>query len=499
MTKYTIQATIEKADCLVLPAFEEGVKGKEIQALDADLAREVGRAFESKDMEGKKLQTLLFFTPKKDVPRVLLIGLGKQEEFTVRRWKEIIGAATRLLQEKKYERLALLLSPTISKILTPKIAGETTVLAAEVAQYAFDEYKNEKSRVKPVKEIMIVFQGDHVALRDIQKGMTDGQIIAEAVNHTRQLGNTPPTIMTPSFLATEAEKVTKKFPKIKAKILSRAEMKKLGMGCILGVSQGSIAEPKFIILEYWGGKKKEKPTIFIGKGITFDSGGLSLKMAAMMVDMKYDMLGAATVLGIVRAVAALGVKKNIIGLLPCAENMPSGSAYRPDDILVAMDGTSVEILNTDAEGRLVLADALCYAKRYNPKEVIDFATLTGACMIAVGTERSGLFTKDEQMQRQLIESGKRIGEELWPLPLGEEFTETLKSEVADIKNVGEMGRPGFGGASIGAAFLEHFTAYPWAHIDMSSCYYGGKGKPWIRYGANGCGVQTGVEYLRKSV
>jgi leucyl aminopeptidase len=219
-----------------------------------------------------------------------------------------------------------------------------------------------------------------------------------------------------------------------------------------------------------------------------------------MRDMKFDMLGAATVLGVVKAAASLQLKKNIVGLLPACENMPGKEAYRPDDILTAMNGKTVLVENTDAEGRLILADALCYAARYNPKEVIDFATLTGACMVAIGTERSGLFSQNEKIVEKLQASSETVGEQLWRLPLGEEYSEAMKCEVADIKNIGGSR---YGGASTAAAFLEFFTHdaksgkpnYPWAHIDLSSCYLGSKGKPFMRGGATGFGVETMVEYL----
>lgn len=214
-----------------------------------------------------------------------------------------------------------------------------------------------------------------------------------------------------------------------------------------------------------------------------------------MNDMKFDMLGAATVLGIIKAASGLNLSVNLVGLIPACENMPSGSSYRPDDILTAYNGKTVEIIHTDAEGRLILADALAFASKYKPKEVIDFATLTGACLVALGNERSGLFGNDEKIIAKLEQSAGAVGEQLWHLPLGEEYSEAMKSEVADIKNLGGAGGAGFGGASTAAAFLQFFTDYPWAHIDLSSSYYGGKGKSWIRGGANGFGVETIVEYL----
>jgi len=350
--------------------------------------------------------------------------------------------------------------------------------------------------------------------KQVQNGIKEGQVVAGAVNMARHLGNINPSIMTPTLLAKEASALGNGKSGIVVHVLGKSDIKKLGMGCLLGVASGSLEEPKFIILEYNGiprhardkQKKSEKPTVLVGKGITFDSGGLSLKPGNYMNDMKFDMLGAATVLGTIQAAAGLQLKKHIVGLIPTCENMPSGSSYRPDDILVAMNGKSVLVENTDAEGRLILADALSYATmKYTPKEVIDFATLTGACLVAIGNERSGLFGTSDTLIKKLIASAETVGEQLWYLPIGEEFTEAMMCEVADIKNIGGVGNPRNGGASTAAAFLQFFTQnetgetpYPWAHIDLSCSYYGGTGKAYIRGGANGFGVETMVAYLQSS-
>ncbi len=345
---------------------------------------------------------------------------------------------------------------------------------------------------------------DKTITKNLQTGIEEGFIIAGGVNFARHLGNIPPTIMTPTYLANEALQLAKANKNIKTKVLSEAEIEKLGMGCLLAVGRGSKHETKFIIVEYWGTDKDKKPSVLVGKGITFDSGGLSLKPGDYMIDMKFDMLGAASVLGAIKVLTDLKVKKNIVVLIPSAENMPGGDSYRPDDILTAMNGATVEIKNTDAEGRLILADGLCYATKYEPKEVIDLATLTGACMSALGLEKSGIFTPEDKIVEKMIDLGEAIGENLWRLPLGEEYSEAMKSEVADIKNTGGVGGERYGTASTAAAFLQFFTQdketgeknYPWAHIDLASAIYGSKGKAHIRAGANGFGVQVLVEYLR---
>jgi len=502
MKMYTITDSL-KSECLILPLFEGEKLSKETLAHDESLSAGIARAMQLEDFEGKKLQTTLLYTGEKETPRVLLIGLGKKKDLTIRTWKQAVGASVIAMQGKKYTSLAIVIPEEVKKSVGTKKAARQTVLAAALATYAFDEYKSEKdARVVALKNFAFLNIAGNEK-RAWQSGMEDGEKMSVAINETRRLANTPPTIMTPAYLAKAAESVGKKFSQVKVTVLTEADAKKLGMGCFLGVAQGSVLPPKFIVLEYMNGKKSEKPTVLVGKGITFDSGGLSLKPSAYMTDMKFDMLGAATVLGTVHAAAALGLKKNIVGLMPACENMPGGASYRPDDILVNMEGKTVEVNNTDAEGRLILCDALSYAKKYKPKEVIDFATLTGACMVALGNERSGLFSPEDTIVEKLIKASGETGEQLWRLPIGEEYSEAMKSDVADIVNTGDVGGRSYGGASTAAAFLQYFTtdfetgepAYPWAHIDLSCSYYGGKGKPWIRGGANGFGIETMIEYL----
>ncbi|MFH1286726.1 MAG: leucyl aminopeptidase [Candidatus Magasanikbacteria bacterium] len=482
-------------DCLIIPMFE-GVKfEKTIQELDEVNDGLFSEIEKLKDFEAKSKQQTLFYTGEKSVPRVLLLGLGKEKELTVRAYKQMIGGAVITLQGKKMQVLGFLIPEELIKEFSAKKLGKETMIAIETANYAFDEHKKKDDQVKPLKEVWFSGLEDKKMKDQFEKGIEEGQKIGECVNMTRQLGNTPPTVMTPAFLAKEAEKLAKDFFSIKTTVLSLAEIKKKKMGCLLGVARGSREEPKFIIVEYTGDKAKDRPIVLVGKGITFDSGGLSIKPGNFMTDMKFDMLGAATVLGSLRAVAALGLKKHLIGLIPTCENMPGGDAYRPDDILTAMNGKTVLVENTDAEGRLILADALSYASTLKPKHVINFATLTGACMVALGNERSGLFSKDKEIVEKLKKSSEEVGEQVWHLPMGEEYTEAMKCEIADVKNLGGVGGDRYAGASTAAAFLEYFTDYPFAHIDLSCSYYGGKGKSFIRSGANGFGVQTMVEYL----
>jgi leucyl aminopeptidase len=495
MLEFNIKKEFVGGGCLILPFFEDKKINEFAKSLDNKLNGLISKMINAEDFEGKKMQMSFSRTSDKDLPSVLVVGLGEEKDFNIRLWKQVVGASVITMQNKKIKNLSLDINNILDKFDFEKIGTETAI-SVEVSNYSFDEHKTEeKSRIESIESFNFVADLRDDNKTKFQKGINDGVVIAGGVNYARHLGNTPPSIMTPTLLAEKAKDLAKENDNLKAEILSRPEMEKLNMGCLLGVSRGSAEEPKFIILEYYGAEKEDKPTVLVGKGITFDSGGLGIKPGNYMNDMKFDMLGAATVLGIIKTVAKLKLKKNIIGLIPACENMPSGTSYRPDDILTAHNGKTVEIIHTDAEGRLILADALSYATQYEPKEVIDFATLTGACMVALGNERSGLFGSEDDLIEKLKKNSDEVGEQLWHLPIGEEYTEAMKSEVADIKNLGGVGAPGHGGASTAAAFLQAFTDYPWAHIDLSSSYYLQKGKPWIRHGANGFGIQTLVEYL----
>ncbi|MFZ2190162.1 MAG: leucyl aminopeptidase [Candidatus Magasanikiibacteriota bacterium] len=506
MIKYSIQNEVPKSEVLILPVYNDKGLDSFAKNLDKKLGGIISKAIENKDFEGKSKQMLWLFANDKNIPRILLIGLGKEKELNVSNWKETVGSAIVAVQNKKLTKLSMAVGLGMKK-LGDKKASMEAVIATEVGSYSYDEHKtDEEAKTVALQSVVLVGDFDNKQKKNLESGIVDGQVIGGGINFARHLGNIPPTIMTPALLANEAVKLGKNNKKVKVKVLSREEMTKLGMGCLLAVARGSKLEPKFIIVEYTGADKKQKPSVLVGKGITYDSGGISLKPGDALMEMKYDMLGAATVLGAVKVLAELDVKKNVVVLVPAAENMPSGDAFRPDDILTAMNGKTVEILNTDAEGRLILADALCYAHKYEPKEVIDLATLTGACVAALGGERSGLFSPEDNLVEKLLKSSEAVGEKLWRLPLGEEYGEAMKSKVADIKNMGGVGGSRYGTASTAAAFLQFFTqekkgdemvSYPWAHIDLASALFSNSsGKSWLRHGANGFGVQTLVEYLR---
>jgi len=494
--KITIKQQIDVSACHIIPLFKDGELSDSVKKIDEEVQGLITKAKELKDFEGKAGEVLMLVTGSERLQRVVLVGLGKEKTVTIRQYKHAIGAGVMVAQKKKVNSPSVhMLEPLITKWGADRIAQET-VIAAEMAVYTFEEHKEEKAKVTPMHMITLVTNKNE----EVQQGAQAGSLIAQAINNARRLGNTPPSIMTPKLLAEEAQAVASVSDKLTVAVWEREKIESEKMGCFLGVAQGSEQDPRFIVMEYKGAEGA--PTVLVGKGITFDSGGLSIKTGDYMCDMKFDMLGGATVIGIVQALAALDAPVHVVGLIPTCENMPSGQSYRPDDILTASNGKTVLIKNTDAEGRLILADALVYAQSLSPKQVIDFATLTGACLVALGEERSGLFSPVDSLVNTIVSATEKSGERLWRLPVGEEYSEAMKSDIADIKNIGGVNGSRYGGASTAAAFLEFFTkdkedepAYPWAHIDLSCSYYG-KAKSYIKSGANGFGIQTFVDLLR---
>jgi leucyl aminopeptidase len=362
-------------------------------------------------------------------------------------------------------------------VLTAEHA-QSFVLAGEDAAYVYRHTKPSAPKPGTLKKLTLVSGADEAAA--IKTGLAQGQAVANGVTLARELGNLPGNFCTPTFLASEAKRLAKEFKHIKAEVLDRPALEKLGMGSFLSVTNGSAQPPKFIILRYNGAADSQAPVVLVGKGITFDSGGISIKPAGGMDEMKYDMGGAASVFGTFRAVADLKPKVNLIGLVPTCENMPSGTATKPGDVVTSMSGQTIEVLNTDAEGRLILCDALTYAERFKPAAVIDIATLTGACVVALGNVHSGLFSADDALADALLTAGQQTQDTAWRMPIDDEYGESLKSNFADMGNVG--GREG--GAITAAVFLSKFTkAYRWAHLDIAGSAWksgsakGGTGRP----------------------
>ncbi|WP_246120814.1 leucyl aminopeptidase [Chitinolyticbacter meiyuanensis] len=416
--------------------------------------------------------------------RLIIVQLGESIDAAAVR-QAASGAARALLAAKGS-------SADIAAALPKGVAADE--LAAAFAQalvfesYRFDDFKSSPEPRSALARVNFS-TGKKADAAALEAGVARGQALGQGMNLTRQLGNLPGNVCTPTFLAEEAVRLGKSH-KLKVQVLDQPELEALGMGSFLSVAKGSVEPPKLIVLEYKGGKKGAKPIALVGKGITFDSGGISLKPGEGMDEMKYDMCGAATVLGTLQAAAALALPINIVGIIPTCENMPAGNANKPGDIVKSMAGLTIEVLNTDAEGRLILCDALTYAARFEPETVIDIATLTGACIIALGHVATGLYANDEALAAELLASADDTGDKAWRLPLWDDYQEQLKSNFADMGNIG--GRPA--GSVTAACFLARFTKdYRWAHLDIAGTAW----KSGAAKGATGRPVPLLLDFLTR--
>ncbi len=422
------------------------------------------RLLQRGDMEGRIGSTLLLH----DVPgiasaRVLLVGLGPQAEFGEKQFRRAITATVGALANTGAADAELHLVELAVGRRDIEWRSMQAACAAQTAIYRFEQMKSQPAKNAPALAKVVLAVKTKSEVKRAERGLARGFALAHGVNLARDLGNLPGNVCTPTYLADEARKLAKQY-RLKIQVLERADMKKLGMNTLLSVAAGSSEPPKLIVLEYSAGPKKQKPVVLVGKGVTFDTGGISIKPAPEMDEMKYDMSGAGSVLGTIKAIAAMKLAVNMVGIIPATENMPGGRATKPGDIVTSMSGQTVEILNTDAEGRLILCDALTYAERYQPAAVIDIATLTGACVIALGHVVSGLFANNDPLAREVLAAGETSGDAAWHLPLHDEYQEQLHSNFADFANIG--GRPA--GAVTAACFLSRFTKkYPWVHLDVA--------------------------------
>ncbi|MEK7129307.1 MAG: leucyl aminopeptidase, partial [Patescibacteria group bacterium] len=397
----------------------------------------------------------------------LKLGMGKKGELTLRKFPLLVRKAVSIAKNHKATKMIFSFPPAVPKNLkiSNEMLAETVAFNLNLANYKFVKCRTEpKEGWGFIDEIIMAGK----VSAKVKKSFEKGEEIGRAVNATRDMANTPGGDMTPKVLADAAKKVAQG-TKVSVKILDKKEMEKLGMGAVLGVAKGSTEEPKFIVLEYWGGKKNDAPIALVGKGVTFDSGGVNIKTGDYMLGMNMDMSGGAAVIQTTVLLARLGIKKNIVALVPAVENMPSGSSYRPGDVLKSMSGKTIEIRNTDAEGRVILADALTYAVRYKPKVVIDVATLTGAAVVALGERASALFTKSDKLAEALTEAGEETNEYIWRMPLWDEYEADIKGEVGDVTNTHNKNSR-YGGAINGAMFLYQFAKnhpWDWAHIDIA--------------------------------
>ena len=401
--------------------------------------------------------------------KIFMVGLGARKDVSSASAGLAMRIAVQLAKKERVPRFGFWVGAW-KNLKSDSAFYEVIAVNAIMANFEFVKYKTPPPEgFSFVEEI---FALSSATSKSAEEGLRRGIIIGEEINNGRNLANTPGGDMTPRALAEHATKVSVEFG-IKAIILDKKEMEKIGMGGVLGVSKGSTEPPRFIILEYMKGKKSEKPIVFVGKGVTFDTGGLNLKPSSAIYEMHMDMSGGAAVIHAILAAARLKLKKNIVGLIPAVENMPSGSSYHPGDVLRTMSGKTIEVLDTDAEGRIILADALSYAKKYSPSVVIDIATLTGAAMVALGQRYSALFSNSKKLEQKLVKLGEDTGEKVWPLPLSADYEEEIKGTFGDVANIGKTR---YGGAITGAVFLWQFIKdssvpsrepFPWVHLDIA--------------------------------
>src|SRR5574341_1130742 len=485
----------QKTDAIILNLFEgvtepDGATG----AIDKVLGGAIRDLVAGGDFTGKaKTTAVLYSRGALPASRIILVGLGKQDRFNLDKIREASAAAVQKARSLGAKRAATIVHGAGVGGLSPDRSAQAVVEGALLGLYEFRELKSEKSE-PPLEELTLV-EFDAGKIAPVEAGARAGQVIAESANFTRDLVNQPPNICTPEYMAAKAEQIAAAYG-LAYKALDMGQMRELGMGALLAVTSASHNSPRFIVLEYRPpGSGDTPPVVLVGKGITFDSGGLSIKTGADMPEMKSDMAGGAAVLGAMRAVAELKPPRPVVGLVPATENVIGGSGFRPADVLRASNGKTIEIISTDAEGRLILADALVYAGRYKPAAVIDLATLTGACVIALGEHMAaGMFGSDDGLRERIQRASEASGERVWPLPLYEEYRERINSDVADMKN--STGNR-YAGIGVSAAFLKEFAeGYPWVHLDIAPTAYLNKANsPWPK-GATGFGVRLLVEMLR---
>jgi leucyl aminopeptidase len=451
-----------KIDCVAVAIFASAKLSAAAQALDRASKGGISGILKQGDFDAKPGSTLMLYDLAGVASkRVLLVGFGTQNETAAKELRDGVRGAVRAMVDAAIGEAALYVSDVAVRDRDAKWVTMQAAMASLESTYRFDRLKSKsRGQRKNLKRIVFgLLRESKVAGAALERGIA----IGEGVNFARDLGNLPPNICTPTYLAEQARALGKTH-KLKVTVLERKDMEKLGMGSLLSVADGSRQPPKLITIEYYGGPKKQKPVVLVGKGITFDTGGISLKPAAEMDEMKYDMSGAGSVLGTMSAIAAMKLPLNVVGVVPTTENMPGGNATRPGDIVTSMSGQTIEILNTDAEGRLILCDALTYSERFEPAAVIDIATLTGACVIALGHVASGLFANDDGLADEVVAAGQTSWDRVWHMPAWEDYQEQLKSNFADMANIG--GRPG--GSITAACFLARFARkFKWAHLDIA--------------------------------
>jgi leucyl aminopeptidase len=475
-----------RTECAILPVFDDGKLHGATKDFDRAARGAIAKLVRAGDTPARLGScTLVHRTQGTAAARWLLVGCGKRADFSPKRLTTALGAAINALRSSATKEATSFLGYGTS--LEPAEAARYSVEAARATVYRFDELKSKTDPPSRLGRLALAVESG-TNLNEVRAGIKVGSAVADGSDLARDLGNRPANVCTPSHLAEAARTIAKRYDRMEVKVLDEADIRKLGMGALLCVTQGADEPPRLIVLEYKGAGAKEAPVALCGKGVTFDTGGISIKPAQKMDEMKFDMCGAGAVLGAMLALGELQPDINVVGVIPACENMPGGRATRPGDIVKSMSGQTIEIINTDAEGRLILCDAITYAKRFKPRCIIDIATLTGACVIALGHVYSGLFCNDEPLAKALLEAADRSLDLAWRLPVHDEYGESLRSNFADFANSGTRD----GGASVGANFLSRFVdGLPWAHLDIA-------GVAWranANKGATGRPVPLLVDYL----
>ena len=480
-----------KTSCLVVGIYARGELSQTAAELDQASGGEIRRFLKRGDFQGRAEQAqFLYDLPNISSGRLLLIGLGPRKEFTLNAFRKACARAATALNDSHAIEAVNTLPILDSESSTLYTRLREAIIAGEGALYRFDQCKSDvEKRPRPIRKIGL-FIGLQRKNRLLENAVLHGRSIAAGIHYARDLGNLPGNICTPTYLADQARALGSKSQRLKVQVLEEKQMAELGMGALLSVSRGSRQPAKLIVMEYQGSAADARPIVLVGKGLTFDAGGISIKPAAAMDEMKYDMCGGASVLGVIAACVELAPPINLIGVVPSSENLPDGDANKPGDIVTSMSGQTIEVLNTDAEGRLILCDALTYSERYHPAAIIDIATLTGACVIALGAQASGLLSNDDKLAGELLEAGVASGDRAWQLPLWEEYQSALDSNFADMANVGNRSA----GTITAACFLSRFTKkMKWAHLDIAGTAW----KSGAEKGATGRPVALLVQFLLK--
>lgn len=475
--------------CLILAVFEKNRLSDTAKELDQASSGQLSTMLKLGHMDGEAGQTLMLYqVPGLSCERVLLVGCGKAKEFNLPAYRKAVDSALAELCRQRVTEAVSTLHASLPKDAGTYRTVRDTVINTHAAVYRFDRMKSETKPPKRPLTSLNFWSADKAARGDADRAIAHGGAIGEGMDFAKDLANLPGNVCTPSYLAEQAVKLGKRSKSLKVSILEEKEMEKLGMGALLGVSRGSRQPAKLIVMDYRGAVADTKPVVLVGKGLTFDAGGISIKPGEAMDEMKYDMCGAASVFGTLRACAQLQLPINLVGVVPTSENLPDGDANKPGDILTSMSGQTIEVLNTDAEGRLILCDALTYSRRFKPEVIVDIATLTGACVIALGKHASGLFSNDDDLAREMLDCGRRIGDRAWRMPLWDDYQNQLDSNFADMANIGGRG----GGSITAACFLSRFTKdLRWAHLDIAgTAWLGGDKK-----GATGRPVPLLSEFL----